>query len=152
MHWRLTCVMSLRKMRHLPPADKTSLQPGAGNEERVPAAAQQGRWKQHKIISSLQFYPLYSGGFFLSTVWVSCVEKPRRLVPAHGYLGFQWAWSLPKVTISLTDHGVPIKCCLRCLVHMLLCRWGESICTQPCFQDAYRSGWAIKITSKINGL
>lgn len=50
IHWRWTCVKALRKMHRLPPADKTSLQPGAGNEERVPAGDQQGNCKQHRVI------------------------------------------------------------------------------------------------------
>ena len=109
MHWRLTwhLVKALRKTHCLPPADKTSLWPGAGNEEKVPAGNQQGNCKQHRIISSLQFYPPCCG-FFVNSM-SSCLEKPRRLLPTHGHSGFHWAWSLPEVTTLLTDHGVPIK-------------------------------------------
>ena len=153
MLWRLTCVKALRKTHCLLPADKTSLQPGVGNEERMWTGNQQGNCKQHRIISSLHFYPLCCG-FFVNSM-SSHLEKPRRLMLAHSCSGFWWAWSLPEVTILFTDHEVPIKlliCCLRCLSHMLLCRWDESSCTQPCFQDAYRSEWTIKISNKINGL
>jgi len=67
MHWRLTCVKALRKRHHLPPADKTSLQPGVGNEERVLAGDQQGNCQQQGIISSLRFY-LPCCGFFVNSI------------------------------------------------------------------------------------
>lgn len=122
-HWSLTCVKALGKTHHLPPADKRSLQAGVGNEARVLAGDQQGNCRQHRIISSLQFYPPCCVLFVNSMN--SCLEKPTGLTPTHGHSGFWWAGSLPEVTILLTDRGVPMKlliCCLRCFSHMFLCR------------------------------